>query len=269
MRKVYIQNLGMIVTNNCTLNCGHCLRGCSSNTKMSKEVIEATFNQTIAIGNLCLCGGEPTLALDVIENIFRYVVENRILVNQVSMTINGTNYSLEFLKLLDYINDYIPRNNTIFTISYDRYHQQELKRLNILKTYIENINKYSESKYFYGLRKLEKNLKLFREGNAENLGSSLTIDLRPIDIVITYIGKSSKFNKDGLYNIGPLMAINTEGIITEENASIEHQRTLYNYGTVFHNTFEEVALRQGRIVKPRKWNRETGKIMRKYATYNR
>ena len=268
MNKVSIQNLAMIVTDYCNLNCEHCLRGCKSNKMMSKEVIEATFNQLSAIGNLVLCGGEPTLALDVIEKIFSYISNNKILVNQISTTINGTNFSLEFLGLLEDISNYIPDNNVMFTISYDTYHQQELERLNMIKKYIENIKKYSKSKYFYGLRTLEPGLKLFREGNAENLNSDLTINLKPIDIVLTYVGKFSRFDKNGLCNIGPLMAVNTGGIITEENSSIEHQENLYNYGNVFNDSFEEIALKRGKIIKPKQWDRETSKIIKKYVTYN-
>lgn len=100
MNQVYIQNLAMIVTDNCNLNCAHCMRGKSCNNNMSKEVIKATLSQTKAIGNLNLCGGEPTLALDTIEEVFKYIIHNRILVNQISVVTNGTNYSLDFLTLL-------------------------------------------------------------------------------------------------------------------------------------------------------------------------
>lgn len=269
MNKVYIQNLGMIVTNDCNLNCEHCLRGCKSNKKMSKEVIESTLNQLRAIGNLILCGGEPTLALDVIKKIFSYISDNKILVHQISTTINGTNYSLEFLRLLESISNYLPVNKVIFTISYDTYHLRELKRLNIMKNYLENMKRYSESKYFYGLRTLEDDLKLFREGNAENLNKDQTINLKPIDLVITYADKFLNFDRKGLCNIGPMMAVNTNGIITEENSSTVHQEILYNYGNVFDDSFEEVALKRGRIIKPRQWNRKTNKIIQKYVTYNK
>ncbi len=269
MNKVYIQNLGMMVTNYCNLNCAHCLRGCKNNKNMSKEVIEATLNQITAIGNLGICGGEPTLVLEILEMIFKGIIDHNIFVDQLSMTINGTNYSVEFLKLLDHMSLYMPGSHIMFTISYDVYHQQELERLNMAATYIENVKKYSKSKYFYGLRELDKDLKLFREGNAESLNSNLTVALKPIDIVITYVGRFSKYDKNGLCNIGPLMAVNPDGIITEENASIEHQQTLYNYGNVFNDTFEEVALKRGRIIKPRQWNRETGKIIKSYTTYNK
>jgi len=234
---------------------------------MPKDVIEATLDQTIGIGNLCICGGEPTLALDVLEYLFSYIIDNKILLDQVSVTINGTNYSLDFLRLLDYINDYIMHlkkdNFAMFTISYDDYHEKELKRLKIFRTYIENVKRYSESPHFYGFRNLDQNLKLFREGNAERLDRHLTVNLRPIDIVVTYTSQNN------VCCIGPLVTINTEGIITEDNSSLEHQKTLYNYGKVLTHSLEEVALTRGRILKPKKWHKETNKIVKKYVSYNK
>ena len=44
MKKIYIQNLGMIVTEKCNLNCAHCLRGKCSDKVMSDEVIDATLS---------------------------------------------------------------------------------------------------------------------------------------------------------------------------------------------------------------------------------
>ena len=65
------------------------------------------------------------------------------------------------------------------------------------------------------------------------------------------------------------MSVNTRGIITEADASIEHQQTLYNYGNVFNNTLEEIALERGKVVKPKQWYKETGKIIKKHMTYNK
>lgn len=269
MDKVYIQNLAMITTNNCNLNCGHCLRGCKNNKNMSEEVIAAALSQTVAICNLGITGGEITLALETLENIFHYIVDNQIFINHVTITINGMEYSLDFLKLLNYINQYINEYKSgvcvSFEISKDIYHQQELERLNMVEVYNENVKKYAKSKYFYGLRELDSRMKLFREGNAKNLSQDLTSDLKPMDVVVTYVGKFSRFNKNGLCNIGPFVTVNPDGIITECDASIEHQQTLYNYGNVFNDTFEEVALKRGRILKPRKWYKETARIMKEYS----
>ena len=81
MNKLYIQNLALIVTEQCNLNCAHCLRGGCSNKKMSDDVIEATLNQVAAIDTLHLCGGEPTLAINTIEKILTYITNNNIYIN--------------------------------------------------------------------------------------------------------------------------------------------------------------------------------------------
>ena len=111
MSKLYIQNLAMIVTNKCNLNCTHCLRGAKDNNCMSYEVIEATLNQVFAVGNLSINGGEPLLALDRIEKIISYLIEKRIPIDEFTITVNGTIYSEELLKLLDEVNNYIGDND--------------------------------------------------------------------------------------------------------------------------------------------------------------
>lgn len=275
MKKICVQNLGMIVTERCNLNCDHCMRGGCSNKDMSDEVIEATLDQFLVIGNLSICGGEPTLALDRLEKIFSYIVEKIILVNRVSVVINGTIYSDEFLRLLDYIDSYIIsyskkfEKRTEFAISWDKYHHSEIERLKLTKQYLENIKLYKSNRHFldfYGL-----NGKLFREGNASKLDSSLTVPLRPMRPLITYTGKDNKLDiENGLCNIGPIVCVNVNGTITECDASIINQETLYNYGNVLTDSIESVFLkRKALVLTPKKWNRETDRQMLRYESYDK
>ena len=263
MNKVYFQNFGAIVTNKCNLDCGHCLRGCKNDKEMSKEVIEKTFEQIYAVSALSICGGEPTLALEPIENIINAIIEKNICIVDFALVINGTNYSEELLRLLTYINDYLKsyskKSNVILTISYDQYHIQELIRHGLLNLYKENILRYKESKFYYGLNQLDPKLKLYKEGNAAKLDDKLTVEYRPIDLRVTYAGKDEK----KLCCIGPILAVNTDGIITECDVSIENQERKFNYGNVFDNTFEEIALERGKLVTPRQFNRQTKKIIKK------
>ena len=153
MNKLYIQNLGLIVTEKCNLNCKHCLRGKCSNKVMSNEVIEATLSQISAIGVLHLEGGEPTLAIPTIEKILDYIIKNNILVDKVSTVINGTIYESRLIELYDYIQEYINRYNdetSEIAVSFDKYHIEEIKRLNLLKDYLNNTSKYAETIYYYG-----------------------------------------------------------------------------------------------------------------------
>ena len=108
MSKLYIQNLGLIITEKCNLKCMHCMRGNATTKDMKNEVIEQ-LDQIDSIGNLTICGGEPTLALPTLEKILTFIVDNHIGLDNLTMTINGTNYSEELLRLLDYIDEYIPK----------------------------------------------------------------------------------------------------------------------------------------------------------------
>ena len=271
MNKCYIYNLAMIVTNKCNLDCSHCLRGTKDDNCMSDKVIEATLDQVAAAGNIAICGGEPTLSIDRIEKIISYAIEKHIIVKNFTITINGTTYSKQLLELLDEINRYMGNDaiNAFFEISLDKYHLDEITKLGIKKEFYENLKRYQESKYFLGYRDI--NQKLFREGNAENMDKNLTIPLRPMKKFITYVGKNGKFDREnGLCNIGPLITINPNGIITECDASIEHQETLYNYGNIVNSSIEEIVLDKGELIlKPKKFDREVNKALNKYLTYNR
>lgn len=275
MNLLSIQNLGMIITEQCNLNCGHCMRGEKTHKRMSNEVICATLSQVDMIGNLCICGGEPLLALDSLDQIFSYIIDHKIIVKQVTMVINGTIYSDRFLKLLERIENYIKLymkmdfNLVSFTISFDEYHLKEITRLGMKEQYVQNIEKYRKSKYFAGFSKLH--MKLFREGNAENLDPSLTVPYRPMNTVMTYVNNHSKLDiENGICNIGPLVTVNVDGIITECDASFYHQQTLYNYGNVLSDSIVEVFKNKGsKMLKPKKWNRETAKIIKKNLAYNK
>lgn len=269
MEKICIQNLAMIITERCNFNCDHCLRGKCANKVMSDEVIEATLSQFCSIHNLAICGGEPTLALDRIEKIFSYIVDNQIIVNMVTLTINGSIYSVEFLRMLDYIEEYInfkkiSQSLANFTISWDKFHYSEAERLGILKEYLENIERYKKSNHYYGLQRLSG--KLFREGNAEQLDINLTKPLQPMHTFLTYVGDKNKFDREnGLCNIGPMVTVNVDGTITECDASIDHQQIMYNYGNVLENSIEETYLNRGALIlKPRKWLKANYKEMKRY-----
>lgn len=266
MEKICLSNLGMIVTNKCNLNCEHCMRGCKNNKVMSEEVIKATLDQINFINNLCICGGEPTLAVDTMYNILDYAIKNNILIGGFSTTINGSIYSKDFLDLLKYAGEYARKVD--FDVSYDQYHIKELNRLTLYKQFMENLKKYAESEYFVGIR-VSPNVKLFREGNAEQLDGNLTIDYRPLPIYVTYVGKKKKLDLlNGKCFVGPVMTVNTDGIITECDASIEHQQTIYNYGNVLNDSIEDVAIERGKILKYSKWTRECKKSVKNYLTYN-
>ena len=274
MEKIYVDSLAMIVTDRCNLDCAHCLRGCKRNLDMSDEVIDATLGQIRSIGNLAINGGEPALVIDKIEKIINYVVEKHIKLREFTITLNGTIYSEKLLELLDYINDYIGDEgiNSLLAISLDDYHLDAVQRLGIFEQFRENLHRYSESKHFYGWRDTDK--KLFREGFAVELDEKNTVPIRPMKPIITYmnVDKHRKFDlKHGVFCVGPIIAISPGGIITECDASIEHQETIFNYGNVLEESIKESTLRRDHtlVLKPRKFQNEVFKEYKRYQTYDK
>lgn len=271
---LHIFNLGLIVTEQCNLNCGHCMRGCSSNSKMSDEVINATLDQISSIGSLSLSGGEPLFAVEQIDKIFKRIIQNRIYVKEINITTNGTIYSDEFMSIVNYMDEYLrattkgAKNSFYIAVSNDIYHEQELKRLNLEKVYLENIKKYAQTKYFVGLQVLS--MKPFSEGNASLLDKSLTVPLRPMKTYITYTNDGKKYDRDGICNIGSLVAVNVDGTVTECDASIINQRNKYNYGNVLDDSIEDIMLKKATLVlKPKRFEILVEKERKRFLTYNK
>ena len=133
---------------------------------------------------------------------------------------------------------------------------------------LENLQKYVESKHILELRQINK--KLIREGNAVNLDPSITIPLRPRQIIMNYY-KNGIFNipvfdrDNGKCFIGPLITVNVDGIVTECDASLEHQRTIYNYGNNFDSSIEDICLNNNPIFeKSNKLHRSIDRTLKRY-----
>ena len=88
VKGICFQNLGLMVTNKCNLDCKHCCRGCKNNKDMSKEVIDTVLDQTTLIGNLAICGGEVTLAVPTLEYIITQIIVSIMIIFLIINIIN-------------------------------------------------------------------------------------------------------------------------------------------------------------------------------------
>lgn len=262
MNQVYIKNLAMIITDKCNLNCEHCMRGPSGNTHMGEHIINASLEQICKIDTLLIDGGEPSISFLPLYHLLKYVETHDINIDKLITLINGTFYSQDFLELLEGFE--YQGINTSFHISSDDYHTKEIKERDMLKEYKKNLIKYRKNDMYSGMRMLHKDSKLFREGNAVNLDESLTMDIIPSKVYLTYTNEDGEFNKNGLCTIGPMITINQEGIITEYQASYENQRNKYDYGNVLTDSIEEVCLKRGRVLKPIKFKEQCINELKKY-----
>ena len=75
--------------------------------------------------------------------------------------------------------------------------------------------------------------------------------------------------ENGLYNVGPIVTINTEGIVTEADASLENQKTIYNYGNIFNSDLKEIISKRAKVLDPDLWYEECYRESEKYYTYNK
>ena len=93
---------------------------------------------------------------------------------------------------------------------------EEVRLPNSVTQIGENAFRGVDTVYYDGYYEIHN--KLFREGNAINLDKKLTVPLRPMKTLATYVGKNRSFDKvNGLCNIGPIVTINVDGNITESD----------------------------------------------------
>ena len=242
MNRINIHNLALIITNQCNLECSDCIYK-DNDIDMSTDVIDTIFEQINNINNLYIYGGEPVLVLDNLEYMFKIIISNRIKLKQLNITINGTKYDSEFLRLLDYISRclsfYSNNANVRLNILRDTEHKNSLKRLGIYRETLLYIKKYMESKYFDGFCKEP---------------TIITKSVNFSSNYITYMNKFKMFDrKNGICNIGPLITVNPIGLVTKAGATFEEQETLYNYGNVNNESIEEIFLKKSKILKPIDW----------------
>jgi len=125
--KLHAYEIGLEITRNCNLNCSHCLRGNTQNKTMSKEVIHEVFNKVDTITNIFFSGGEPLLAIDVIEEIIKEIKRRDIEINGFGMVTNGTVFNDKIHDVLFELYELsIDKNSCIVEISNDVFHNDSI-----------------------------------------------------------------------------------------------------------------------------------------------
>ena len=84
----------------------------------------------------------------------------------------------------------------------------------------------------------------------------------------TYAGRNGVMDKEkGLFNVGPIVTVNTDGILTEADSSLEKQGTTYNYGNIFDGELKEIILKRAKVLEPDDWYNACYEESEKYYTY--
>lgn len=106
MEKLIVKNLCLELTRRCNMCCAHCLRGDAEEADMQKETLLSIFSGLAEIGTLTFTGGEPTLAVERMEDALAFAKAGNIQVRQVYVVTNGKLVTDRFLKAMTDWNAY-------------------------------------------------------------------------------------------------------------------------------------------------------------------
>ena len=145
---MHVPELTLEVTRRCNLKCVHCLRGCAQRMDMPSNVVYHTFRKIEGCKNLTLTGGEPSMACEVIEDIYQNITMNGfrfeyfyVVTNAATMR-NRQRFMNILYKLYQWADD---SEACVLCVSQDQYHRCERGTPN-LKYYDEmKVEEYGES----------------------------------------------------------------------------------------------------------------------------
>ncbi len=174
MYKTNVNNLLIITTRNCNLECEMCSRGERENAYITDNTLDNLFMGINSIGVLVISGGEPFLddrAIDKIEKVIELILKYQISVGCVRIVTNGTKYNKRIEDIIKGLYNLAqsPSYNQL-CISDDEYHEKELERLNLKKRQLENIDKFKrlclKNNIVFKMKKLKV---VYDYGRAKNL----------------------------------------------------------------------------------------------------
>lgn len=134
------------ITRFCNMACPHCIRGDSQRIRIKKDYINATLSQLEYIGTIQFTGGEPALAVDLMDYTREACQHYNIEVQNFWMATNGTITTQKFFNAIENWVNYCSDNEISgLRISIDNYHDEiysrydfeEFKEYNDLPLYLE------------------------------------------------------------------------------------------------------------------------------------
>ena len=143
---MYIENLHLEVTRNCTLECEHCLRGESQKVNMSPKVLDTVFDNVTQVDFLLLTGGEPLLAIQTLERLAEILKQKKVKVNKIIIVSNGTVCSERVLNVLK---ELASCSYFMFKVSNNIFHNLELNRLNLTSIRDRNLDLFKNSEIIW------------------------------------------------------------------------------------------------------------------------
>lgn len=134
---MFIEELDLEITRNCTLISDYFARGEAEGATMDSETIDNVFENIATIGSLKLRGGEPLIAVAQLEKIIKLIDKKGIKVDNVTLITNGTVISERVCVILKRLGK-IASKKFNFIVTSDIYDYGELKSSGLLRKKIHN-----------------------------------------------------------------------------------------------------------------------------------
>ena len=142
---MYVENLHLQVTRNCTLECEHCMRGNREIVNMNPIILDEIFKDVKRVGMLLLTGGEPLIAIQTLEHLVYLLKTEQVEVNKITIVTNGTILSDRVLKLLHDLQDC---SYLVLRMSTNIFHNLELHKKNLEAIRDRNLKVISNNGFY-------------------------------------------------------------------------------------------------------------------------
>ena len=142
--------LSFVITENCSFQCAHCMRGDRSPRTITKEVIDAVLASVQIDGELHITGGEALLQSSLVAYLLNEVYRLGNRPESVEIITNGSVGKEKFEEAIEPIKRL--ETKLQFLISDDIYHKAERERLGITNEILtERLKDYQKVFHKYGL----------------------------------------------------------------------------------------------------------------------
>lgn len=142
---MYVENLHLQVTRNCTLECEHCMRGDRERVNMNPAILDEIFKDVKKVGMLLLTGGEPLIAIQTLEHLVYLLKTKQVRVNKITIVTNGTILSDRVLRVLHELQD---NSYLILRMSTNIFHNLELHKKNLESIRDKNLKVISNDGFY-------------------------------------------------------------------------------------------------------------------------
>ena len=121
-----ISTLVIEVTRRCNMTCNHCLRGEAQNMNLKPEFVESLLSQVDEIGSVSFSGGEPSLAVGVINHFLETAKRKKVEIGNFYIATNGLDITEDFILACIRLYAYCyEKGHCAVQVSNDIFHQDE------------------------------------------------------------------------------------------------------------------------------------------------